>query len=173
MADKQPSEGWNPYFAGALTGIVAVLSVVIAGKYLGASTTFAKSACMIESMFAKTHAESLAYFQKYAGKIDWQWMFVIGIMIGSFISAIISGNFKWQSVPDMWQNKFGSSVAKRAIVAFIGGVIAIIGARLAGGCPSGHGLSGLMQLSISGFLAMIGFFGGGIIVAQILYKGDK
>ncbi len=173
MADKPQPKGWNPYLAGSLAGIVAVLSVVIGKNFLGASTTFAKSACMVESVFAKTHVQSLEYFQKFTGTIDWQWMFVFGIMIGSFISAITSNSFKWQNVPDMWNGRFGNSTAKRAVFAFIGGVIAIIGARLADGCPSGHGLSGIMQLSVSGFIAMIGFFGGGIVMAQLLYKGRK
>ena len=58
----------------------------------------------------------------------------------------------------------------RAVGAFLGGIVAMFGARLAGGCPSGHGLSGLMQLSTSGLLAMAGFFGGGVLVANLVYK---
>jgi len=49
----------------------------------------------------------------------------------------------------------------------------MFGARLAGGCPSGHGMSGLMQLSISGFIAMAAFFGAGIVAAHFLYKSDR
>ena len=52
----------------------------------------------------------------------------------------------------------------------LGGLVAMFGARLAGGCPSGHGMSGLMQLSISGFIAMAGFFGAGVLVAHMLYR---
>ena len=69
----------------------------------------------------------------------------------------------------MWRERFGSSAAKRAVVAFLGGLIALFGARLAGGCPSGHGLSGTMQLSVSGFIAAACFFIGGIVVARRLY----
>ena len=64
-------------------------------------------------------------------------------------------------------------MAVRAIGAFLGGIVAMFGARLAGGCPSGHGLSGLMQLSISGFLAMAGFFGAGIVIAHLVYKSGR
>ena len=50
----------------------------------------------------------------------------------------------------------------------------IIGARLAGGCPSGHGLSGLSQLAVSGFVALAFFFGGGWVTARLLYgKGGE
>jgi uncharacterized membrane protein YedE/YeeE len=50
-------------------------------------------------------------------------------------------------------------------------MIAMFGARLADGCPSGHGLSGLMQLSVSGFLALAFFFGIGALVAAAVYRG--
>jgi uncharacterized membrane protein YedE/YeeE len=52
----------------------------------------------------------------------------------------------------------------------VGGVVAMIGARLADGCPSGHGLSGLMQLSLSGFSALAFFFGTGVLVANLVYR---
>jgi uncharacterized membrane protein YedE/YeeE len=60
-------------------------------------------------------------------------------------------------------------VIKRAIFAFLGGIVAMIGARLADGCPSGHGLSGMMQLSVSSFVAMAMFFGFGALVAHFMY----
>jgi len=46
----------------------------------------------------------------------------------------------------------------------------MMGARMADGCPSGHGLSGMMQLSVSSFIALAMFFGTGVIVARRLYK---
>jgi uncharacterized membrane protein YedE/YeeE len=60
-------------------------------------------------------------------------------------------------------------VGKRAAGAFVGGVIAMMGARMADGCPSGHGLSGMMQLSVSGFVALGLFFGVGVLVAHFVY----
>ena len=165
MKDK----GWSPYLAGALSGLVSILSVWIAGKFFGASTTFARSAGMIEKFFVAERVARAAYFVKYVPKIDWQWMFVLGILIGSFIASITSGSFHWQALPDMWKKRFGANRTKRSIVAFIGGAIAIFGARLAGGCPSGHGLSGSLQLAVSGFIALICFFIGGIVIARLLY----
>jgi len=41
---------------------------------------------------------------------------------------------------------------------------------MADGCPSGHGLSGLMQLSVSGFVALGMFFSVGILVAGLVYR---
>ena len=70
-------------------------------------------------------------------------------------------------------NIIDSTVGIGAIGAFIGGVIAMFGARLANGCPSGHGLAGASQLAVSGYLALIFFFIGGMISANLLYKGGK
>jgi len=164
---------WSPYFAGALTGLTVVLSVLIAGKFFGASTTYARSAGMIENIFSSERVTQLSYFQKYTPKIDWQWMFVIGVILGGFISSKLGGTFSRQAIPPMWEGRFGSSLKKRAILAFIGGITVLFGARLAGGCPSGHGLSGLIQMSMSGYIALASFFIGGVIVANILYSSKR
>jgi len=124
---------WSPYWAGALTGLLMILSVWVSGKYFGASTTFVRSAGLIEKLFTAERIAKMDYFVKEVPKIDWQWMFVAGILIGSLVSAKISGDFKWQDVPDMWVSRFGSSKIKRGIVAFVGGLIAMFGARLADG----------------------------------------
>jgi uncharacterized membrane protein YedE/YeeE len=164
-------KGWNPYLAGGLSGVVSILSVWIAGKYLGASTTFVRTSGMIEKFFDPDRIAQLEYFVREAPKIDWQWVLVLGIMIGAFMAAVTSGSFRLQALPDMWRERFGPSVSKRAAYAFVGGVIAMFGARLADGCPSGHGLSGSLQLAVSGYIALACFFIGGLIMARILYGG--
>jgi hypothetical protein len=129
MADKR----WSPYAAGALTGVIMIFSVWVAGKYFGASTTFVRSAGMIEKVLSAERVAKMDYFIKEVPKIDWQWMFVVGIFIGSLIASTTSKSFQWKAVPDMWQGRFGSGIGKRALVAFLGGVIAMFGARLADG----------------------------------------
>ena len=124
---------WSPYLAGALTGVVMILSVLVAGKYFGASTTFARSAGIIQGLFGPERVAAMDYFARYTPKIDWQWLFVFGILIGSFISSSFSGTFRLQAVPDMWEARFGPGRAKRAAFAFLGGVVLLFGARLAGG----------------------------------------
>jgi len=106
---------------------------LIAGKYFGASTSFVRSAGMIEGLLAPERVSQLAYFKSETPKIDWQWMFVFGIFLGSLISSVTSASFRWQALPDMWKTRFGSSISKRAIVAFLGAAVAMFGARLAGG----------------------------------------
>ena len=124
---------WNPYVAGSLAGLVSIFSVWVADKYLGASTTFARSVAAIENLFAPEHVAKLDYFVKHGPKIDWQLMFVVGIFLGALISSLSAGTFRLQAVPAMWQSRFGGSVGKRAVLAFAGGVVALFGARLADG----------------------------------------
>ncbi len=170
------NEKWRPYLAGALAGVLAVLSVVMStqllgsGKYLGASTTFVRAAGLIEQGVVPGNVTDNAYFQKNKPKVDWQMMVVAGILLGAFAASRLDGSFKLERVPPVWADRFGSKVSVRAIGAFLGGAISMFGARLADGCPSGHGLSGLMQLSISGFISMVGFFGAGVVVANLIYR---
>jgi uncharacterized protein len=171
--------GWNPYFAGILVGILAVLSVLVTtqllgkAKYLGASTTFVRTAGLAEQKVAPEHVAQNEYFQAAKVKVDWQMLFLVGIFFGSFGASLTDKSFKKEKVPPIWEERFGSSTLFRAVGAFAGGVIALFGARLAGGCPSGHGLSGMMQLSISGFIALAFFLVGGILVARLLYGGRE
>ena len=129
---------WNPYIAGALAGILLVLSVLVAGHFLGASTTFARSASVIEKAVG-INPSQFEYFTTKKGKYgpgslpNWQLLFVVGITIGAFISSRLSDDFRIQTVPDMWRENFGPNPAKRGIIAFLGGMIALVGARLAGG----------------------------------------
>lgn len=127
------NSAWSPYAAGALTGVVVILSVWIAGQYFGASTSFVRAAGMIEGLFAPERLEQLEYYVRVTPQVDWQWMFVTGILVGSFIAAVTSGSFRVQLVPDMWQEKFGFTPVRRALMAFFGGVIAMFGARMADG----------------------------------------
>ena len=164
---------WNPYLAGALSGMVSIGSIYFVGKYLGASTSFVRTTGMIEQLFFPDRVAMMPYFMKELPVIDWQWMFVIGIAVGAFIAAMESGDFHIQLIPNMWKSRFGDGIKQRAIVAFIGGIIAMFGARLADGCPSGHCLSGSLQLSVSSYIALICFFIGGLISANWLYRGGK
>ena len=124
---------WSPYIAGACAGLVLVLSVWFTGKYFGASTSFVRSAGLIERIFSAERVSQMDYFVKTAPKIEWQWMFVVGILIGALAASLSSRTFRLQAVPDMWRDRFGSGIAGRATVAFFGGAVAMFGARLAGG----------------------------------------
>ncbi len=179
MDKANQNKAWNPYLTGMLAGLLAILSVLITtkvlnkGHYLGTSTTFVRITGLIEQQITPNHVAQNDYFQKTKIKIDWQMMLVAGIFVGSLISSTLGGQFKNELVPPIWQDRFKNKVALRAIGAFIGGIIAIIGVRMAGGCPSGHGMSGMMQLALSGLIAMGGFMAGGMITAKLIYNGGK
>ncbi len=162
---------WSPYVGGALSGLLVVASVWVAGKYFGASTTFVRSAGFVERVFSPERVAALDYFIKEVPKVDWQWMFVAGIFVGALLASLASGSFRWQAVPPGWAGRFGPSRLRRGVTAFCGGVLSMFGARLADGCPSGHGLSGSLQLAASGFVALACFFAGGLVTAYILYRG--
>ena len=127
--------------------------------------TFGLSFLWSETMFA-TNEE----FQARGIQFDWQGAFVVGIFIGAWLASLMGRTFKLEAVPPMWAERFGGSFWKRAVVAFIGGFIALFGARIAGGCPSGNGLSGMMTLELRGLVAMGAFFGVGVIVANLIYR---
>ncbi len=133
MDAKQENSGWNPYIAGALTGLLLVFSVWFTGKYVGVSTTFVRSAGFVEMIFNAERVAAMEYFKKEIPKIDWQFLFVVGIFFGALVASTTSKSFKLQAVPPLWERRFGPSKTKRAIVAFMGGAVAMFGARLADG----------------------------------------
>lgn len=131
---KELDEGaWSPYLAGALTGLLIIVSVLLTGTYFGTSTSFIRVVASVEEILAPSHFAATLYFSRYAPKVDWQVMFVAGLFLGSLVSSTTSGSFRWQAVPDMWASSFGSGESRRAVVAFVGGVIIMVGSRLAGG----------------------------------------
>lgn len=124
---------WSPYLAGALSGLVSIGSVWFVGKYFGASTTFVRTAGLLEQTVAPERVAQMEYFLKEVPKVDWQTLFVVGIFVGALIASIRDASFRYQGVPQLWERRFGPSAVKRGIVAFLGGTVAMFGARLADG----------------------------------------
>jgi uncharacterized membrane protein YdcZ (DUF606 family) len=133
MSELLHQKPWSPYVAGALAGVVLCLSVLVAGQYFGASTTFVRSAGFLEKSIVSDHVTNSPYFSKTKVKVDWQMLFVVGIILGSFGAARMSRDFSVTAVPPMWKERFGPARTKRFFIAFLGGIIAIFGARMAGG----------------------------------------
>ena len=104
------------------------------------------------------------------GKNWWQVALVIGVAVGAFISMSMSGA-KRAPISPIWRNALGSaSPAKRYAVAFAGGFLMLVGARNADGCTSGHGQSGMAQLSVGSTVAVAAMFAGGIATAMLLLR---
>jgi uncharacterized protein len=161
---------WSPYAVGIGIGLLSWLSFLISGKPIATSTSFAQTGGMIANFISGGKAEKRLYYKKIKLKINWQWMLVLGVVIGSFLSAVISGDLQVNAwVPSLWSSAFGNSALLRVFVALVGGIILGFGSRFAGGCTSGHGISGTLQLAVSSWVSAIFFFVGGIITAHIIY----
>lgn len=163
-------ERWSPYIVGIGIGILSWFTFLFSNQALACSTAFARSAGMIEKLFRGNKVTEKAYYQKFIPQIDWGWMLVVGVVIGAFISSSLSGSFQLKWVPAIWESAFGSSTLPRLVVAFIGGILMGVGSRWAGGCTSGHGISGTLQLTVSSWIAAISFFIGGIITAMFIFQ---
>lgn len=160
---------WSPYVVGVGIGLLCCLAFVLSDKTMGCSTAFARTAGMIERLFRGKAVEAKPYYQQFKPVVDWEWMLVVGLLLGAAASALLSGTFHWHWVPPLWAAKAGADPVVRWLVAFFGGICMGFGARWAGGCTSGHGISGTLQLAASGWLAVAGFFVGGIVTAVALF----
>ena len=160
---------WSPYAVGIGIGILSWLTFILSDKPIGCSTAYARTSGMIERLFRGNTVLEKPYYTKFAPVIDWEWMLVLGIFLGSFLSAKLSGQFQALWVPSKWVSTFGYTPLARLLVAFVGGIFMGLGARWAGGCTSGHGISGTLQLAVSGWLAAMCFFIGGIAVAMLIF----
>lgn len=147
------------FSAGVILGILAAVVPVATKYFIGASAGFAYLAALI------TGFGSEPYIQRIARAGTWEIYFLIGTLIGALVSSVINRDFKIQLIPERWREAKGSSKKRRMFWAFSGGFLIIFGARLAGGCTSGHILSGGMQLAISGMVF------GTIAIAAFLITG--
>jgi hypothetical protein len=160
---------WSPYIVGAGIGVLSWLTFLLSDRPLGCSTAYAKTAGMVESAISRTTAGAMPYYRKFTPAVDWQWMIVVGVVIGAFLSAFLSGTFAVLLVPPLFAEAFGTDPVFRFIVALAGGILMGMGARWAGGCTSGHGISGTLQLSLASWVAAACFFIGGILVAGLIF----
>jgi uncharacterized membrane protein YedE/YeeE len=161
---------WSPYAAGIGIGILSWFTFLLSDKALGCSTAFARTSGMIARLFRGKKILQNPYYRKFAPEIDWEWMLVLGVVLGAYLSARLSGTFELRWLPSRWVQAFGEVVWIRVVVAFVGGVFMGFGSRWAGGCTSGHGIGGTLQLSVSSWITVVFFFLGGIGAAMALYR---
>ena len=160
---------WSPYIVGVGIGLLICLAFVLSDRPIGCSTAFVKIRGLIDTILRGGKGHEKEYYKLFPPAIDWQFMIVPGIVIGAFISSFLSGTFGFFIVPQLWAEQFGDSAMLRIIAALAGGILLGLGARWAGGCTSGHGISGSLQLSVGSILSAACFFAGGIAMAMILF----
>jgi uncharacterized membrane protein YedE/YeeE len=162
---------WTPYLIGAGIGLLSVAAFGLVNTPLGVTTSLAQvSGGLASPIIGPDAVASNAYWAKNALRLDYGTLFLIGMLPGAFLSAMLGGSFRLEAVPDVWRERFGGSVAKRFVWAFVGGIFAMYGARLANGCTSGHGISGGLQLALSSWTFLAAMFPAGIATAWLVYR---
>jgi hypothetical protein len=161
---------WSPYLVGIGIGLLNCLAFILSDRYIGCSKAFSDIFATAERLLRGNWVLEKPYYQKFVPQIDWFLMLVTGIIFGAFISAWLSGELHAVWVPSFWESRFGANAFLRFSAALAGGIFIGLGARWAGGCTSGHGISGTIQLVVSSWLAVMCFFAGGIITAILLFK---
>ncbi len=162
-------KAWSPYLAGAVIGLLQIPTFLLMDTALGASSSFVTVAAHLVS-FVYPAVETIKYFASHmwGAKNWWQVAVVTGIAMGAYVSMRMSGARR-KAVSPIWSRMMGTgSLGSRAPVAFLGGFIMLFGARIAGGCTSGHGISGMAQLAVGSTVAVAAMFAGGILTAMVL-----
>jgi uncharacterized protein len=149
----------------ALLNAIIFLSA-FTDRIIGASTAYPYLADLLTGNTANN------YFSKISQPGQWEVWFLLGAFISGIIGSLIRKEFKITIIHSNWERYKGKSVSKRLIWSFAGGFILIIGARLAGGCTSGHILSGGMQLSVSS-LAFAAFVFAGLLITGRYFYGTS
>jgi uncharacterized protein len=172
---------WSPFLVGALIGILFTSVVILLGYIVGLSTPFAAVVVWLISTISEYVAplisKYIAHDATLSSLLDAPKMFfylsvAVAIMCGAYVSARLSRD-QVEHMPPVWRKRFGNSLAVRYLGAFFGGIIVMVGARIAGGCTSGHAIAGGAALATSGFLFMSGMFVNGVVTAYVLYVVGK
>jgi uncharacterized protein len=164
-------KAWSPYAAGILIGLLQIPAFLLIETALGTSSSYVTVAAYIASL-ADNSIDKMDYLAKhmYGPKNLWQVAMVVGIAVGAFISMMASGARR-QPISPVWQKVVGfQSLSVRGPMAFAGGFIMVLGARIADGCTTGHGLSGMAQLAVGSTVAVAAMFAGAIATALLMKR---
>ena len=159
--DKSPDRSW------ILAGIgIALLNAFVfhyADRPIGASTFFPY---VSDNIFGVVNND---YFKQIGKSGSWEVPFLAGGLLSGLLISLIRKEFKITMIHRNWGKYKGSNFGKRAFWAFFGGFILIFGARMAGGCTSGHVISGGMQLAASSLLFAVFVFAGLLLTGKFFY----
>lgn len=165
-------KAWSPYVAGIFIGLLQIPAFLLIETALGASSSYVTVGATIAGLLDASVLD-IDYVARHVAanaKNLWQVALVAGIALGAFISMRMSGAVR-APVSPIWARALGSSSSGlRYAVAFAAGFLMLFGARIADGCTSGHGLSGMAQLSVGSTVAVAAMFAGGIASALLLLR---
>ena len=162
---------WSPYVAGIMIGLLQIPTFLLLDTALGTSSSYVTVGDSLMALVDPAITR-IDYAAKHlsGAKNWWQVAVVVGIALGALLSATLSGTRR-RGIAPVWARATGSSSpARRYAMAFGAGFIMLLGARIADGCTSGHGISGIAQLAIASFVAVTFMFAGGIATAFTLRR---
>lgn len=162
---------WSPYLVGASIGVLSWVVFVVVANPIGITTAISQLAGGAASVAigGETVAQN-PYWAKHPMKLDYGTLFLVGTFLGALLSALTSRSFRIETIPPVWRERFGPSVTRRMVVAFVGGALAMYGARMAGGCTSGNGISQGLQLAVVGWTFLVVMFASGLGTAWLLFR---
>ena len=171
---------WPWYVGGPIIAIIMLLLIYL-GKSFGFSSNF-KTIC---SAFGAGKTCDFFDFNWKAQK--WNLLFLVGAIIGGFISVQFLSDHQIPQISEATINQlnhlgfksageayspteiFSNLSIKNIILLLVGGLFVGFGTRYAGGCTSGHAISGLSDLQIPSLIAVIGFFIGGLLMVHVFF----
>jgi uncharacterized membrane protein YedE/YeeE len=164
-------KAWSPYAAGILIGLLQIPAFLLIKTALGASSSYVTVVGHLAG-FVDPAVAQIDYVAKHlaGAKNWWQVALVVGVALGAAASSWLSGTRR-PAMSYVWSRGLGiTTLSGRLPLAFVAGFIMLFGARVADGCTSGHGLSGIAQLAIGSFIAVAAMFAGGIATATLLRR---
>jgi hypothetical protein len=151
---------WSPYLGGVLLGLLVTASMAGLGHRLSGAGAYQALSGVAGKLIS---SRSIYWDRIVPPAVTWDVLVTLGAVFGAFASSRFGRSFRWRVMPDHdWTPAFGSSVALRWVIAFLGSMLTEIGAGLAGGCTASLVVSGGAVLSPAAFLFMAGMFAGGI-----------
>ena len=147
---------------GVLDAILFLKSV--SNRPIGASTTYPYIGDLLSGLTGS------GYFARIKTPGAWEAVFLAGALLAGFILSLLNKEFRLIIIHENWKKHRGISKTGRAIWAFTGGFLLIFGARMAGGCTSGHILSGGMQFSASSWIFAVFVFSAFLAFGPVFYR---
>lgn len=149
---------WPWYVSGPLIGLTVPALLLLAGKPLGISSSFQSLCALLTARDRRALARDP--FHREEG---WKVVFVLGLILGGFIAARLLSREPAAFLPAEYHSATG------AAKLLAGGFLVGFGSRYAGGCTSGHAITGLSSLQWASLVAVLGFFAGGLAAAGIAF----
>ncbi len=161
---------WSPYVAGVALGVVVTVSMGVFGHRLSGAGAYQH----LSGYVGRPLAPGSMYWRYIVPTgVTWDVLVLVGGLFGAFSSAVLSGDLRIRTLPDrQWADVFGSSVARRWLVAFAGSFLTEVGGGIAGGCTASLAVSGGAVLCPAAFVFMAGMFASGIPTALFVYRKE-